>query len=111
MSNQRRVTNVAPGIFGTDAVNVAQLNAGLKSAYRGIAMSMAMGATITPSAPGKTTVNLGAGTFGGEYAMSLVFSHRLANVATPVYISGGIANSGIAGGNNWGGRMSVGVEF
>src|SRR5262249_9156227 len=64
---ERRITNVAPGIFNTDAVNVTQLTtavAGLQQQItavqqeerRGIAAVTAAAQAPTPTAPGRTTV-------------------------------------------------------
>jgi autotransporter adhesin len=88
------VHNVAPGVAGTDAVNVNQLNAlggGLnnrinavndridgveKNAYAGVAAAMALqmpGSYV----PGKTVMRIGAGSFKGESAVGRQFpAHR-----------------------------------
>ncbi len=83
------VHNVAPGVAGTDAVNVNQLNAvsgGLnnrinalsdrldgveKNAYAGVAAAMALqmpGSYV----PGKTVMRIGAGSFKGQSAVGVV---------------------------------------
>src|SRR6202000_2360222 len=86
----RRITNVSPAIYGTDAPNWDQVKSLWRQANRGIAMSMAMGSMLTPSAPGKTTINLGAGFYAGESASALNVVHRV-NIATPVFVSAGIS--------------------
>jgi trimeric autotransporter adhesin len=84
--NERRVTNVAPGVDGTDAANVNQVNAlrndmGTsfrslqRSAYGGIAAAMAM-PTATPSAPGKTVVGAGVANFKGYTALGAGVTYR-----------------------------------
>ena len=98
---------MAPGLFGTDAVNLNQVQNMFRNANRGIAMAMAMGNTLTPSAPGKTTVNVTSATYGGQYGTAVSVAHRL-NVDLPVYVSGSFAT---AGNGNWSGRVGVGMEF
>lgn len=84
--NERRITNVAPGVLGTDAVNVDQLYAaimalgGVSQQYvdeqiaslrvemaRGIAAAAAM-KNVQPSTVGKTAVGVGVGLFQGQTA-------------------------------------------
>ncbi len=68
--------NVAPGILGTDAVNVSQLRSTRDELRRGIAGAVAL-VELMPSAPGKTTVNMGYGHFAGEDAIGGTIVHRL----------------------------------
>ena len=91
--NERRITNVAPGIAGTDAVNVDQLNAAIANAggmsltmanaytdrqvseartyaARGIAAAAAM-MNVQPSTVGKTALGVGVGHFDGRTAIGL----------------------------------------
>jgi autotransporter adhesin len=103
----RRITNVSPAIYGTDAPNWGQVQDLWHQANRGIAMSMAMAAPLTPSAPGKTTISFGIGAYQGEFGASLNVVHRV-NVSLPVFISAGIATSPDG---SLGGRVSMGVEF
>jgi autotransporter adhesin len=75
---QRRVTNVAPGINGTDAVNVDQLKA-LEKRIEDVdirldkvgAMTAAFSALV-PNArsSGDTQVSIGYGNYGGEHAVA-----------------------------------------
>ena len=102
------VHNVAPGVAGTDAVNVNQLNAlggslnnrisavndridGVeKNAYAGVAAAMALqmpGSYV----PGKTVMRIGAGSFKGESAVGISFRRTAENNAWS--ITGGVATS------------------
>ncbi|UVH58908.1 ESPR-type extended signal peptide-containing protein [Variovorax paradoxus] len=102
------VHNVAPGVAGTDAVNVNQLNAvsgGLnnrinalsdrldgveKNAYAGVAAAMALqmpGSYV----PGKTVMRIGAGSFKGQSAVGVSFRRTSENNAWS--ITGGVATS------------------
>jgi autotransporter adhesin len=103
----RRITNVSPAIYGTDAPNWGQVQDLWRQANRGIAMSMAMAGPITPSARGKTTISFGVGAYEGEFGASLNVVHRV-NVNLPVFVSAGIATTSDG---TLGGRVSVGVEF
>jgi trimeric autotransporter adhesin len=130
--SERRITNVAAGINPTDAVNVSQLSSmgsgfqsqinGLQSQVstlsaaistvqteerRGIAATAAMAVTMTPSAPGKTTVTVNSGFFQGETAVGIAVAHRL-NFARPLIVHGGYAN---AGARSHVGRVGFGFEF
>ena len=122
---ERRITNVAAGINQTDAVNVSQLQTfaagfqsqigGLQSqitanniaARRGIAAAAALSPAIMPTAPGKTTVSINGGFFGGESGVGIGVSHRL-NVSIPVMLYGSYAN---AGGDGHIGRVGGAFEF
>ena len=87
--SERRITNVAPGVSGTDAVNVDQLYAAISGldrasrAYvderiealrleiaRGIAAAAAM-INVQPSTVGKTAVGVGVGHYDGQTAFGL----------------------------------------
>jgi autotransporter adhesin len=107
-SNPRRITNVAPGVLSTDAVNVSQLKSSVNQLRRGIATTMAMGAAMTPTAPGKSTLQINGATYQGYYSTSINFAHRLKTQETPVYISGSV---GYAEGGEVGARVGVAVEF
>jgi hypothetical protein len=76
----RRITNVSPGIFGTDAVNVDQLNDlhdDLQAeSRRGIAVANAMDVFLPD--PGKQfRVNVGGGFYGGESAIGITAAGRI----------------------------------
>jgi len=105
--NLRRITNAAPAIYGTDVPNWAQVQNLVKGLKQGLAAAMAMGSSVTPSAPGKTTLSLNGATYDGYYAASVSFVHRL-KTETPIYISGAVSGSE---GGTYGGRVGVAVEF
>nr|WP_235505726.1 YadA-like family protein [Variovorax sp. Root411] len=102
------VHNVAPGVAGTDAVNVNQLNAvsgGLnnridatnsridsveKNAYAGVAAAMALQMPAS-YVPGKTVMRIGAGSFKGQGALGISFRRTSENNAWS--ITGGVATS------------------
>jgi autotransporter adhesin len=84
--NERRITNVAPGVNGTDAVNLNQMselrndmsssiNTVRRAAYGGIAAAMAM-PNLMPSAPGKTVVGAGAASYKGMGAIAAGVTYR-----------------------------------
>ncbi|HEV7831888.1 MAG TPA: YadA-like family protein, partial [Caballeronia sp.] len=84
--NERRITNVAPGVNGTDAVNVNQMselrndisssiNTVRRAAYGGIAAAMAM-PNLMPSAPGKTVVGAGVANYKGMSAIAAGVTYR-----------------------------------
>lgn len=88
----RTITHVAPGVSGTDAVNLNQLNAGLgavnnnlnslrqdvldhrKEARAGVAAAMAMAGMPQAYLPGKSMVAAGAATFKGQTAIAIGLS-------------------------------------
>lgn len=122
--NERRITNVAAGINATDAVNVGQLgsmSSGFSTALnnlqdqimtnqtearRGIAAAVAAGGYMTPSAPGRTTVQMTTGFFHGESAVGITAAHRL-NLAMPLVVFGSYANSG----SEHVAKLGAGLEF
>ena len=81
--SERRITHVAVGINPTDAVNMSQLyqvnqniynriNDVSRTAYSGVAMSMAMSANYMPSLePGEKSLGLGMGTYQGYGAFAI----------------------------------------
>lgn len=79
--NERRITNVAPGVAPTDAVNLSQLqgvqgniNDVARHAYSGIAMAMAMSGTYLPTlGAGEQTLGVGMGGYQGYGAIALAF--------------------------------------
>ncbi|WP_422388159.1 YadA-like family protein [Burkholderia gladioli] len=96
--NERRLTNVAPGVNPTDGVNVSQLqsvqgsvNRTARLAYAGIASATAL--TMIPDVDPNATLAVGIGTGGyqGYQAMALGFTAR---VAKNVKIKGGVGMSG-----------------
>jgi autotransporter adhesin len=116
--NERRLTNIAPGVNPTDAATFGQLTSvatGLQSqvdtnrveARRGIAAAAALSPGLMPSAPGKTTLSVNTGFYQGEAGIGVGISHRL-NWSTPVMLHGSYANSG---GNGHIGRVGAAFEF
>ena len=81
----KRITNVAPGKDGTDAVNVNQLkyvagnisnqiNNVDKGLRAGIAGALASGGLYHVTTPGKSMVSVGAGTYRGQNALAVGYS-------------------------------------
>jgi hypothetical protein len=112
---ERTISNVAPGVLGTDAVNVNQLNSAIstlkKQAFSGIASAIAMGAPAMPSAPGKTVLNMSYGNYGGQSAVGITFAHRLNTDGAGNWFVNGGAATGFTSGNRLGVRIGIGVEF
>ncbi|MDR5877124.1 YadA-like family protein [Caballeronia sp. LZ032] len=109
---ERRVTNVAPGVNGTDAVNMNQLgavqnsvNTVARQAFAGVAAAMAM-PNLTPSAPGKTVVAVGVGNYKGYTAVGLGGTYRSENNRWLVNGAASITPHG-----DTGVRGQVGYEF
>ena len=87
--NERRITNVAEGIHGTDAVNVNQL----KTAYAGIAMSVSLNSVHIPTlAPGEQGFGAGLGYYKGKTAVGAFY--RSLNETGDRAIGGGVATDG-----------------
>jgi autotransporter adhesin len=93
--NERTVTNLAPGVNPTDAVNMSQLdgvqnsvNSVARSAYSGIAAATAL--TMIPEVdPGKTlAVGIGTGSYKGYSAVAIGFTAR---VTQNVKVKGGVS--------------------
>ncbi|MBU2409457.1 MAG: YadA-like family protein, partial [Gammaproteobacteria bacterium] len=112
--NGTTVSNVAPGVEGTDAVNVNQLNQGLananqytdsklgqlrseignaaKDASAGTAGAMAMAGLPQSTLPGKGMVSAGVAAFDGQAAIAVGVS-KLSDNGRWVVKLGGTANS------------------
>jgi hypothetical protein len=92
----RQITNVAPGTAGTDAVNVNQLNAAVSKvaarATAGIAQAAALAQTPIFGASGNS-LTAGVGTYGGQVAIGVQYSHLLRSGEHPAFISFGVAAS------------------
>lgn len=108
-----RISNVAPGVLPTDAVNVNQLNQ-LRSqvadvariAYTGTAMAMAMSGTYLPTlAPGEKTVGVGVGSYKGYSAVALTFKALAGDGRTSW--GAGISTTG----KEWGLNAGVGWKW
>ena len=114
--NERRVTNVAPGVNGTDATNVNQLNAlrddvstSITSLSRaapgGVAAAMAM-PNLIPSSPGKTVVSAGAANYKGYNSLAAGVTYRSENGKRLVNGAASVTQNGDAGV-----RAQAGYEF
>jgi autotransporter adhesin len=114
--SERRVTNVAPGINGTDAANVNQLNAlrndlGAsmtslqRSAFGGVAAAMAM-PNLTPREAGRTIVAAGVGNYKGYSAFGAGATYRSRDGAWLVNGALSVTPHG-----DTGVRAQVGYEF
>jgi len=114
--NERRVTNVAPGVNGTDATNVNRLNALRndvstsmtslrRAALGGVAAAMAM-PNLMPSSPGKTVVGAGVANYKGYNAFAAGATYRSENGKWLVNGAASVSQSGDAGV-----RAQAGYEF
>lgn len=91
--SERRITNVAPGVDPTDAVNVSQLQSLVsasvqpqidkvkKYAARGIAASIAIPPIVMPSEQGKKAFGMEVASFDGEQALGFGFAYKMTNSA------------------------------
>lgn len=106
--NERRLTNVAPGVNPTDGVNMSQLqnvqndlnnsiNSVARKAYGGVAAATAL--TMIPDVDQGKTLSLGIGgaTFQGYGATAIGFTARITN---NLKVRGGVGIS--SGGNTYG---------
>lgn len=112
-----RITNVAPGVDGTDAVNVNQLKGVAnnlnnrmhkvdKNLRAGIAGALASGDLPQPYLPGKSMIALGGGSYRGESAIAIGASRNSDNGK---WIIKGSANTDSRG--HVGVSGSVGYQF
>ena len=126
------VHNVAPGVAGTDAVNVAQLNSGLsnavtrssaytdqriagltydlgkvrKGSYAGSAGALAAAGLPQAYEAGKGMIAMAAGTYQGQSAFALGLSKAFNDGHTVMKLSGTYDTQGRAGG-----AAGVGYQF
>lgn len=66
-----RLSGIADGVEDDDAVNVRQLNDGLREVGAGVAMSMAMAQLPSPLAGSNHSFGLAVGGFDGHEALAL----------------------------------------
>jgi autotransporter adhesin len=117
--NERRLTNVAPGVGGTDAVNVNQLNA--VSAYAAslnnalslkvngeLAGSNALSGLPFSTIPTKGMVAAGFGFQNGQGAFAVGLSHQFDDKFNTVIRAGG--SFGI-GNSSEGANVAIGFHF
>jgi autotransporter adhesin len=102
LNNERRITNVAPGINGTDAVNMNQLqgvqssvNSVARDAYSGVAAATAL--TMIPEVdPGKTlSIGIGAATYHGYSATAFGMNARITQ-NLKIKAGVGVSSAGVA---------------
>jgi autotransporter adhesin len=123
MGNERQIAHVAPGVMGTDAVNLNQLDALRndtysrigdvyskvgeveRAAFGGVAAAMAM-PNLTPSGPGRTMVAAGVGNYRGFSAVAAGVTYRSQNSRWLIHGAVSATQQGDAGG-----RVHVGFEF
>ncbi len=108
---ERQLTHIAPGVQGTDAVNLNQLNQSLggtlaeanrytddkirsarRDAYGGTAAALAVAGLPQAVLPGRGMVAIGGGTYGGQSAVALGVS-QLSDTGQWVYKVQGTASS------------------
>ena len=100
--------NVDMGQMSNDISNLKKTTSDIrKEARGGIAAAMAMAATPTPSAPGKTAWATNVATFSGRVAGSLSIAHRV-DVDYPLIVNAAI---GYSPGTPAGVRVGVSGEF
>jgi autotransporter adhesin len=116
---ERRLTNVAPGVNGTDAVNVNQLlgaesllqnnfNRFAQQTYAGIAATSALAGLGQSIIPGKGFVSAGIGGYGDSVALAIGLSKAFDVPGTPVIKAGFAVNTN---GGYTAYNASVGVHF
>jgi autotransporter adhesin len=107
---ERRITNVAPGIYGTDAVNVNQLDALegrlKKYAARGVAAALAIPPIAMPSVPGKKLFSIEGATYDGSGAVGAALAYRFTK-----YIGANLGASVPFGGGNVAFRGGMSIEW
>jgi trimeric autotransporter adhesin len=122
---ERQIANVAPGVEGTDAVNVNQLNSGLggalgqakaytddqvrsarKDSYGGAAAAIAMAGLPQAVLPGRGMVAMSAGTYGGQSAMAVGLS-QLSETGKWAYKLQGTASTR----GEFGGSVGAGMHW
>ena len=110
----RTITNVAPGVLGTDATNVDQLRqSGAQLlgqantfAARGVAAAMAM--PVMPSlTPGKLWVGAAAGQYASEGALGIGFGYQVSEG----FNIGAAISSASSGGSKVGARIQTGYAW
>jgi autotransporter adhesin len=114
--NGTRISNVAPGVAPTDAVNLGQLtaaqnqlqgqiNSTQRIAYSGVAMATAMSSLPQAMTPGKTLLSVGLGNYSGYSALAIGFSSRSDNGKWVYKVNGGYS------GTKFNIGVGVGYEF
>ena len=98
--SQRTISNVAPGVYGTDAVNVNQLKAVERKISAGVSAAMAM--TTPVIAAGKSNaVALGAASYNNTSAVALNLAHKFTDdVVATASVSKGFNSGRTSSGSN-----------
>ena len=114
---ERRITNVAPGVQATDAVNVSQLGSVQQQlsgqirdlgriAYSGTAMAMAMSGTYMPTLEaGEKALGVGVGNYKGYAAIGVNF--KALNKEGKMSWGLGVSTTG----KDWGVNAGVGWKW
>jgi trimeric autotransporter adhesin len=104
--NERRITNVAPGINPTDAVNLSQLQDVSRIAYSGTAMSFALSGAVMPTLEaGEKGLGIGLGSYKGYSAVALQFK----SLSEMGYRAWGVGIS--TTGKEWGLQLGYGFKW
>ncbi|BAN21816.1 YadA family autotransporter adhesin [Caballeronia insecticola] len=127
VGNERRVTNVAPAVNGTDAVNLNQLNAGLgnmqnqvnnvqqqvndnlKKSYGGTAAAIAIAALRYDDRPGKISAGAATGVYHNQMGLAIGIGGT-SNDGT-WRVNGGITMSPTLSSPDFGGAVGVTHTF
>jgi autotransporter adhesin len=114
--NGTRISNVAPGIVASDAVNLGQLQGVqyqlqgqvrdvARIAYSGVAMATAMSSLPQAMTPGKTLMSVGVGYYSGYSAVAVGFSQRSDSGSWVYKVNGSYSgqkfNLGVGVGYEW----------
>lgn len=98
--SERTISNVADGLFATDAVNLRQLENVEKKLSSGIAAAMAF--TVPTISHGKKTgIAIGAANYNGASAMSLNLAHKFTeDIVGTAGVAKGFNSASTTRGNN-----------
>jgi autotransporter adhesin len=118
-TNQRRITNVAPGVAGTDAANMNQLTGvanyatALNSALAvrvdsEAAATNALSGLAFATAPGKGMISAGFGFEQNQGAFAVGFSHQFNDRYNTIIRAGATFGTG---NSNAGGNASINFQF
>lgn len=116
-ANNYTNTQVAGGVQQANNYTNARANqlngridAVQKSANQGVAAAVAMLSTIRTPSPGKSTINLGGGYYGGQAAAAVSMAHRSRDSRLQATMALGIPVS-IVNGANLAAAIGLGFEF
>ena len=111
---QRQITNVAPGVAATDAVNLAQMERAVAVSYgqarefaaRGVAQAMAM-PSIPMLAPGRKWLGAAVGHYAGQSALGVAFAYQV----DERWSVGAGLTAAAGNGAQLGGRLQAGYQW